>query len=134
MYGILLSNDDFNNKNQTKRTSLTMYNNKSPIVNILNTISSLFLTGLLAILPLTLTLIIVTIFIRFIYRLFIPIQCLLQPTIFGQVPYAEVIIIVIGIFLLGIIYKLVIIRSLFRLIDAIFSNVPFIRTLYMGIR
>jgi uncharacterized membrane protein len=111
-----------------------MHTEKSLLIRLFNTISSLFVTGLIAILPVTLTVVIVTVMVRFIIRLFAPIHCLLQPTIFGHIPYGEIIIIVVSIFLLGIIYKFVIVRSLFRVIDAIFSNVPFIRTLYSGIR
>jgi uncharacterized membrane protein len=111
-----------------------MQKQPSLLFRIMQQMRSLFLTGLFAILPLTLTLLIATMIIRFVVRIFEPIQQLLKPTMFGTIPYAELILIFVSIFLLGLIYKFFIVRSVFHAIDALFSNLPLVRILYSGIR
>jgi uncharacterized membrane protein len=99
-----------------------------------NYIRSLVINGLIAILPITLTLMIIGFAARIINRFVAPLQCFVKSTPLNNIPYAEIIVAVCALLLLGLIYKLLIVRSLFKAIDNFLSTVPLIRTLHMGIR
>ena len=106
----------------------------SPLGSILSTIGSLFFSGLFAILPLTITLILLNVFFRFIISWLEPVHRLVQPTFLGTIPYVEVFLIIACIFLVGIIYRLLILRSIIHAIDALFIKIPLVRPIYSGVR
>ncbi len=95
---------------------------------------SLFINGIITILPITVTLMVVGFAIRVINRFFAPVRCFIQTTRLHNIPYAEFIIILGIISALGLVYKLFIIKSFFNAIDKLLSNVPLIRTLHTGVR
>jgi uncharacterized membrane protein len=97
-------------------------------------IGSLFVTGLFTILPLTITLIILSSVVRFIARWLEPVNRILQPTFLSAVPYAEVLLITVGILGIGLIYRIFIVRSLIHAIDALFASIPLISPIYSGVR
>ena len=95
---------------------------------------SLFINGIITILPITLTLMVVGFVIRVINRFFAPIRSCIQTTPLHTIPYAEFIIIFGIIIGLGLVYRFFIIKSFFSAIDRLLGNVPFIRTVHIGIR
>lgn len=99
-----------------------------------NGIKSLIINGLIAILPITLTFMVIGFIGRVVNKFIAPLQCLVKTTPLNNIPYAEIIIIIAALLLLGLIYKLLIVRSLFKAIDTVLSSVPLIRTLHTGIR
>jgi uncharacterized membrane protein len=105
-----------------------------PPKRFFSAIGSLFLTGLFTILPLTITLIVLTSVVRFIARWLEPINRILKPTFLGIVPYAEVVLIMCAIFGIGLIYRIFIVRSLIHAIDALFGSIPLISPIYSGVR
>jgi uncharacterized membrane protein len=111
--------------------------NKSPKFSfkyILGTIGSLFISGLFTILPLTITLIILTSVFRFIARWLAPLNRFLGPTFLGTVPYAEVFLIFLAILGIGLIYRIFIVRSLIHALDALFGSIPLVSPIYSGVR
>ncbi len=95
---------------------------------------SLFINGIITILPITLTLMVVSFIIRLINKFFAPIRSCIQTTPLHTIPYSEFVIIFGIIIVLGLVYKFFIIKSFFSAIDRLLSTVPFIRTVHTGIR
>lgn len=95
---------------------------------------TLFLSGLFTILPFILTISLFTIVVRFIMSWLTPIRAYLNPTILGIMPHAELIIVLIFIFLVGFIYNMVILRPIIHLIEDAFLNLPLIKPIYTGIK
>lgn len=95
---------------------------------------SLFINGIITILPITITLMVIGFAVRVINRFFSPVRCFIQNTALHTIPYAEFIIIFGLVLALGMVYKLFIIKSFFNTIDKLLSSVPLIRTLHTGVR
>ncbi|MFC1842128.1 DUF502 domain-containing protein [Candidatus Dependentiae bacterium] len=94
---------------------------------------SLFLNGLLTILPITFTIVIFTISFRLITNWLEPIKNI-QPEFLKKIPYAEVILAILAIFLLGTILKIFILKRIIHIIENVISKIPLIRPIYNGIK
>jgi uncharacterized membrane protein len=97
----------------------------------LNYVWSLFLTGLFALLPITLTIAIFTLTFRVIHGWLEPLK---QLNILPATPYSEVIIALIIIFSAGILYNLFILKPIIHALENLFFKLPLIRTVYSGIK
>lgn len=94
---------------------------------------SLFLQGLLTILPIILTLALFNLSFRFLKGWLEPIRQVCPPY-FACIPHAEIFFAILIIFLIGTIIKVFMLRSLVHAIENILMKVPIIRTVYRGIR
>lgn len=94
---------------------------------------SLFLQGLLTILPIILTLALFNLSFRFLKSWLEPIHKLCPPYL-TCIPHAEIFISIVIIFLIGTVIKVFMLRSLVHAIEGIVLRVPIIRTVYSGIR
>ncbi|MEX0849563.1 MAG: DUF502 domain-containing protein [Candidatus Dependentiae bacterium] len=94
---------------------------------------SLFLNGLLTILPITLTLSIFNVSFRLLKGWLEPIAQVC-PKYLLCLPHAEIFIAVVIIFLIGTILKLFMLRSLVHAFESLLLRVPIIRTVYSGIQ
>ena len=94
---------------------------------------TLFLSGLITILPLTLTAMFFNASLKLLKSWLDPIYQMMPPTL-QAIPYAEIILVIIGIFLIGTILNLFIIRSLIHSVESILFRLPLIRPVYSGIR
>jgi len=94
---------------------------------------SLFLSGLFALLPLTLTVAIFSFSFRLIKQWLEPLYRW-EPTFLKAVPHSEILLTVLIIMLVGIILKVFLLRSLAHVLDDLLSQVPLIRTVYTGIK
>lgn len=94
---------------------------------------SLFLSGLLTILPLTFT----VVFLNFSFKLMIrwlePIR-MLEPQFIQHIPYAEIFITILAIFLIGIILKVFILKRIIHIIEELIYKIPLVRPVYKGIK
>ncbi len=103
---------------------------------LLQTLWSLFLNGLLAIAPLTITITIFTISINKIHEWILrPLRCTLQgtcPDLVTKIPYVEILIILIGIVAVGSLLKLFITRSLVSTFETLLVKIPLVRPIYSG--
>ena len=94
---------------------------------------SLFLNGLLTILPITFTFVIFHVFFTFITKWLEPIRKI-QPEFLKKIPYAEVILVIVAIFLLGTILKIFILKRIIHLLEDLIAKIPLIRPIYKGIK
>ena len=97
---------------------------------------SLFLNGLLTILPITITIVIFHIFFKFITSWLEPVRSIILNRIgfLKQIPYIEVIIIIAAIFVLGTVLKIFLLKRIIHVIEEFISKLPLIRTVYRGIK
>lgn len=98
---------------------------------------ALFFNGLMTILPLTITVVLLHTTVKFIRLWLDPLHAAVQKSGWFSaipVPYAEVIAIALGIFALGALLNIVILRSLVHKIEALIFKVPLVRAIYSGIK
>jgi uncharacterized membrane protein len=97
----------------------------------------LFLNGLLAILPLTITIAILHVLYKIIKAWFDPIhEFVNQHMAFKAfpVPYIEVVVIVFFIFAIGAFLNVVILRTIIHKAEKLIDKVPLVRAIYSGIK
>lgn len=99
----------------------------------IDSVSSLFLTGLFGILPITLTIAVFTLTFRLLQSWLEPLKRFGIPFI-GVIPYSEVILAIAIIFLAGMLYNMFILRPLIHAIEKLFARIPLIRPIYSGIK
>lgn len=96
-------------------------------------IQHLFVTGLLFLLPITITFSLFHFFFSVIKKWLQPIQNLKLPFI-EKLPNHEILVLVGFIFIIGILIKAFILRPLVVIMEESLSKIPFIRTIYMGVK
>jgi uncharacterized membrane protein len=103
-------------------------------LNTCNYLWSIFLSGLFTILPLTLTLALFNFSFKFILNWLEPVNRYIQPTVLSRIPYAEIILVISLILLVGAIMKIFVLRSLVHAIEELIFKLPLIRPVYSGIK
>lgn len=106
---------------------------KNILTSFIDYICMLFLSGLLLILPITLTIAVFTFTFRIIVTWLEPLKRFNLP-ILGSIPYSEVILAVAIIFLAGALYNMFLVRPLIHAIEKLFEKIPIIRPVYSGIK
>lgn len=101
--------------------------------SFIDKISSLFLTGLFCILPITLTVAVFTITFRVLVNWLEPLKRFGLPFL-GKIPYSEVILAIALIFIAGTLYNMFLFRPIIHAIENLFSRIPLIRPVYSGIK
>ena len=94
----------------------------------------LFLSGLIAILPVTLTLALFNMFFRLILGWLEPLRRFISPTILQTIPYAEVILVIIFIVCIGTLYNMFLLEHMVHTIEALVVRIPLVRPVYAGIK
>ncbi len=102
-------------------------------VSFIDSASSLFLTGLFFILPITLTIAVFTISFRVIVNWLEPLRRFDIPFL-NAIPYSEVILALALIFAAGMLYNMFLLRPIIHAIENLFSRIPLIRPVYSGIK
>jgi uncharacterized membrane protein len=106
---------------------------KGFFVFILETIKAIFLTGFLTLLPITLTVALFAFSWRVIQGWLEPLNRI-RPAIFEQIPHAELILVLLFIFITGTILKLFVMRSAINILESILEKIPLVRSVYGGIK
>lgn len=101
---------------------------------LFHTTWTLFLSGLFTLLPFTITLALFNTSFQLIVTWLKPLRSLINPIILYKIPYAEIILVVIIIFIIGILYKIFIIRPIIHAIESLFFKIPLIRPIYSGVK
>jgi len=104
---------------------------------LLHPIWHLFLNGLFAILPITVTLGLLNLSTRMILEWLRPLQELLVrhlPNLMKAIPYAEVAIVIVALVLLGSLLNLFLMRSVVHTIEELVVRIPLIRPIYSGVK
>lgn len=94
---------------------------------------SLFINGILALLPLMLTLAFLSITIKLINTwILTPVRSSIAYTPIEHIPYIEILITIIIIFLMGTLVRFFILRSIVEAGESLIVKIPFIRPIYTG--
>lgn len=93
----------------------------------------LFATGILFLLPIMITFSIFSFFFNIIKHWLIPIKNINIPWI-NVIPHHEIFILIGFIFIIGILIKTFILRPLIIILEESINKIPFIKTLYVGIK
>jgi uncharacterized membrane protein len=102
--------------------------------NLIANLKTLFLTGLLTILPITLTFFIFRWFFRILQGWLTPIKNL-NPRLFDAFPYSEVIVVLLLILFIGLISKVLILRPIVSFLkEKILFKLPLVKPVYSGIK
>jgi len=109
------------------------------ITRFLRTIWSLFLSGLFAILPLTLTITLFLFTFRKLKSWLAPLHALNIPEklhleILHKIPHYEIILVILFILGLGAILQIFLLRSLVDYVESFIVRIPLVRPIYGGIK
>lgn len=102
-------------------------------ISFIDSVSSLFITGLFSILPITLTVAVFSITFRVLLSWLEPLKRFGLPFL-GTIPYSEVILAIALIFIAGTLYNMFLLRPIIHGIENLFSRIPLIRPVYSGIK
>lgn len=94
---------------------------------------SLFLNGLLTLLPLTLTIAIFHLTFKLLKSWLEPVAAI-RPDFLAWIPHVEIILTFAIIFIFGAILRFFLLKQLIHLIEVIFFQIPLIRPVYTGIK
>jgi len=111
-----------------------MAQKSSLLTRIAQQLWSFFLSGLLTILPLALTIALFHFSLRLVKGWFGPLQCILATTRVGRIPHIELIAVVVLILTIGVFMQIFILRSIITLIEGIIFRIPLVRPVYSGIK
>lgn len=100
---------------------------------LMDTIQSVFFNGLLVLLPITLTIAVITYTVKLVQGWLQPIHKI-EPAFFQQIPYSEFIFALLAIFVVGFIFKSFFLRSFLHGFEKTFFSLPLMRQLYFGIK
>jgi len=110
-----------------------MSQKKNILLSFVDSISSLFLTGLFSLLPITLTIAVFTLTLRVLQSWLEPLKQFGLPFL-GVIPYSELILAIAIIFIAGTLYNMFILRPIIHAVEKLFSRIPLIRPVYSGIK
>lgn len=96
-------------------------------------IQHLFVTGLIFLLPIMITFSLFHFFFSVIKKWLEPIRSLHLPII-ENIPHHEILVLVTFIFIIGVLIKAFILKPLVHVLEESLSKIPFIRTLYVGVK
>jgi uncharacterized membrane protein len=106
---------------------------KNIFIRFIDYISSLFLTGLLLILPITLTIAVFTFSFRILLSWLEPLKRFGLPFV-GSIPYSEIILAGTIILIAGALYNMFLLRPIIHTMELLFEKIPIIRPVYSGIK
>lgn len=98
-----------------------------------DTIQSIFFNGLLVLLPITLTIAVITYTVKLVQRWLQPIHRI-EPEFLQQIPYSEFIFALLAIFIVGIVFKSFFLRTFLHGFEKTFFSLPLMSQLYFGIK
>lgn len=104
------------------------------LTKLISIVSSLFLNGLLTLLPITLTIALFNTSFKLLLNWLTPIQKIAHNTILTNIPYAELLLSIAIIFIVGAIIKILIFRSIIEGLEHLISKIPLLRQIYSGIK
>lgn len=111
-----------------------MKKNQSVIHKFLDYMWSIFLNGLIAILPLTITVGLFTIAFRVITSWLEPLRQFVPPQLVQLIPYAEVVAAILFVFFIGTLLKVFVLRSIIHALEELVGHLPLVRPIYTGIK
>lgn len=107
---------------------------KSLLQRIFYQLWSIFLNGLFAVLPLTLTIALFTFSLGLLKKWLMPVQHLIAQTCLGEIPHSEIILVILAIMVLGAILKIFLLQRVINFFEKLIFSIPLIRPVYSGIK
>ncbi len=108
-------------------------NIKKLFMKPLDYIKTIFIDGLLTILPITITIALFVFFFRLLKKWLAPIH-LIQPKFLYGVPHAEIMLVLLLVLLIGAIFRTFFIKRFLHLIESVFFKIPLMNPVYSGIK
>jgi uncharacterized membrane protein len=108
-------------------------NKKNSFSHLMHSLQQIFISGLVALLPLTLTIALLTFCFHMIKSWLQPIVRY-EPDIFRAIPHSEIILILIFIFLVGILVRFLLLQQFITAFEHLLGKIPLLRQLYFGIK
>ena len=105
----------------------------SLIKKIADKVWTVFLNGLLTLLPITITFGIFSFSIKLLNGWLAPIRQLKAPYL-EKIPHGEILLVIAIIFFAGLVLKSFILQSLFELFEFTVSSIPIVRPVYTGVK
>jgi len=93
----------------------------------------LFLSGLVTVLPIALTIVVFTLAYRMLEGWLEPLRKL-RPTFFEAVPYSELLLIIAIVLFFGILLRVLFLRSIIHSVEKMIAKIPLVRPVYTGIK
>ena len=106
---------------------------KKIITSATEFIGSLFINGLLTLLPITITIAIFHLTFKLLKSWLEPVAAI-KPSFLAWIPHAEIILTVGIIFLFGAILKFLVLKQIIHLFESILFRIPLVRPVYTGIK
>lgn len=106
---------------------------KKIITQMSELIGSLFINGLLTLLPITLTIVLFHVTFKLLKSWLEPVAAI-KPSFLAWIPQAEIILTLGIIFLFGAILKFFVLNQLIHIVEGILFRIPLVRPVYMGIK
>lgn len=107
---------------------------QTAIKNISDFVVSVFLNGLFALLPLAITIGLITFVLQLITRWLTPFKLFIQNYLGITFPYVELILFIVIIFFAGTILKVFLLRTIAHSLENMISQIPIVRPVYTGIK
>lgn len=103
------------------------------IKKINNLAQKVFFGGLIALLPLTLTIAIFNVVFKVLIRWLQPLKCI-EPDFLKAIPYAELIIAFCIVVIFGIFVNVFLLKHIIHFVEALIFRIPLVRPVYSGIK
>lgn len=97
-------------------------------------LAHLFLSGLVTILPITLTVLLFSSSLNMVVRWLQPLQQFISPVILKSIPHAEVFLAIIIIISIGTLYNMFLLDHIIHIIESLVKKIPLVRPVYTGIK
>ena len=99
----------------------------------LHFLQHLFISGLIFLLPITITVSLFSILFSMIKKWLIPLKQIHIPFV-DQIPHYEILLLIVFIFIIGLVMKAFILKPIVHILEESFTKVPFVGTIYKGTR
>ncbi len=106
---------------------------RSRIRTIIGKLSTLFISGLLTILPVTLTIAVFSFSFHLLKSWLSPLHRII-PDFLLRIPHAEIILGILFVLFVGAVLKVFVLRSVIHGFEALIARLPLIRPVYIGIK
>lgn len=97
-------------------------------------LAHLFLTGLFTILPITITIALFNSSLKMVIAWLEPLQQFISPRILVVIPYAEVILAILIIIIIGTLYNMFLLDHIIHLLELFVQKIPLVRHVYTGVK
>lgn len=108
--------------------------NKTLIYALYDFIKSVFFNGLFALLPLAVTVGIITFVLRLVAHWFDPLNYYIHQYVGISYPFISVILVLVFVFFVGTILKVFLLRTIAHALENAIASIPIIRPVYTGVK